>query len=168
MTLDLVRDFLAACHEARRMTELMPRLPAGMSPRHIGVIDTIHQLGSAGGVRVSDVSRALGVTRPNITKLIGELERAGVVQKTAGTEDRRVVWVCLTALGERYYDYYVYRYHSWLARQFAGLDPEDLRTTVETIRRVHGIMEREAMPPEGGAAAQRENREKGSNEADGI
>lgn len=147
--LRLVRDLLASFHEARRITELMPQLPAGMSPRHIAVIDTIHQLSCGGsGVKVSDVSRAMSVTRPSITKLIGELEQLSVVQKTAGTEDKRVVWVQLTALGERYYEHYVYRYHSWLAERFSELEPEQLRITAETIRRVHSIMERETMPAE--------------------
>lgn len=44
MEISDVKKFLSACQEAKRITELMPPLPKGMSPRHIYVIDAVFQL----------------------------------------------------------------------------------------------------------------------------
>lgn len=100
MEIEAVQELMAACHEAKRITELLPKLPKGMTPRHIGVIDAIHGLSREGDVCVSAVSARLGITRPSVTRLIGELEQLGAVGKQADTNDKRVVWVSLTALGQ--------------------------------------------------------------------
>ena len=55
------------------------------------MIDAIHSLSREGGVRVSAVSARLGITRPSVTPLIGELEQLGAVEKQADTNDKRVV-----------------------------------------------------------------------------
>ena len=90
MDITAVKNFLGACHEAKRITELMPELPKGMTPRHIQVLDVIWQMEAAGqSVKVSDISDFLNVTRPSITKLIRELEGFGAVVKLQDGADRR-------------------------------------------------------------------------------
>lgn len=42
----------------------------------------------------------LGVTRPNITKLVDGLERGGLVERTPHPSDRRMVQACLTPAGD--------------------------------------------------------------------
>ena len=60
-----IKEFLDACHKAKRIAEMMPELPEGMTPRHVHVIDAIYQLERTGEmVKVSDVSEYLEVTRP--------------------------------------------------------------------------------------------------------
>ena len=119
----------------------MPALPKGMSPRHVRVIDIIYQRSQkAEGVKVSDVSKTLQVTKPSITKLINELEQLGVVQKNPGAGDKRIVWLQLTDLGLSYYNFYVQQYHDWLAVQLEGLEPEHLRITAQTIQQVSRIL----------------------------
>lgn len=54
------KALLDACFTAKRITESMADLPEGMKPRHIHVIDAIHELGA--DVRVSDVSHRLNIT----------------------------------------------------------------------------------------------------------
>ena len=66
MEIQLIKDFLDACHEVKRINELMPALPKGMSPRHVRIIDIIYQRSQkAEGVKVSDVSKTLQVTKPS-------------------------------------------------------------------------------------------------------
>lgn len=136
-----IKKFLDACHKAKRITEMMPELPRGMTPRHVHVMDAIYQLGRTGEtVKVSDVSDYLDVTRPSITRLIRELETLGAVEKTADTRDRRVVWLELTDLGRGYHDTYVRRYLSRICRQMEGVKPEDLLLTAGVIEQVYGIL----------------------------
>lgn len=136
---------MAACHEAKRITELLPKLPKGMTPRHIGVIDAIHGLSREGDVCVSAVSARLGITQPQCDPPDWGVGAACAVGKQVDTNDKRVVWVSLTALGQQYYDFYVFGYHSFLAECFEELDPADLCTTAETIRRVYQIMRKRPM-----------------------
>lgn len=42
MNNDLTRQFLDACHEARRICEILPNLPERLKPRHIRIIRCIH------------------------------------------------------------------------------------------------------------------------------
>ena len=141
MEISYVKDFLSACQDAKRITELMPPLPKGMSPRHIYVIDAVFQLSQCQEkVMVSDVSKLLGVTRPSITKVIQELEKLKVLTKIPDQEDKRIVHIALTSLGKEYYDFYVGEYHSWLAENFRDISPEDFSVTVSTIHRVLEIM----------------------------
>ena len=108
MEISYVKDFLSACQDAKRITELMPPLPKGMSPRHIYVIDAVFQLSQCQEkVMVSDVSRLLGVTRPSITKVIQDLEKLKALTKIPDQEDKRIVHIALTSLGKEYYDFYV-------------------------------------------------------------
>ena len=108
MEISYVKDFLSACQDAKRITELMPPLPKGMSPRHIYVIDAVFQLSQCQEkVMVSDVSKLLGVTRPSITKVIQELEKLKVLTKIPDQEDKRIVHIALTSLGKEYYGVYV-------------------------------------------------------------
>ena len=44
MELTLTKRFLLACQEAKTIVERQPRLPQGMRPGHVRVLDTLHQL----------------------------------------------------------------------------------------------------------------------------
>nr|WP_296263434.1 MarR family transcriptional regulator [uncultured Merdimonas sp.] len=141
-----VKLFLDSCHAAKRIIELMPKLPKGMTPRHIHVIDAIWQISQEyGAVKVSDVSLFLKVTRPSVTRLINELADLGVVQKLPDPVDHRSTLVKLTGLGQKYYDFYVDQYHSWLARQCSDIDPECFRITAETLFHVFEILSMQKM-----------------------
>ncbi len=141
MDISFVKQFLASCHNVKRIAELMPELPAGMTPRHIHVIDAVFELGRREElVRVSDISEYFNVTRPSITKLIHELENMGVVEKKPDSADKRVVLLRLTELGQEYYDFYITKYHTWVAEQLAGIDPQELCITANVINQVYGIL----------------------------
>ena len=87
-----VSKLLGACHEAKRIVELMPKLPQGMKPSHIHVIDVINQLQQRNGsVRVSDIGTALHVTNPGVTRLVNELVELKAVEKAQSTDVDKVI-----------------------------------------------------------------------------
>ncbi|BCG61448.1 MarR family winged helix-turn-helix transcriptional regulator [Paenibacillus sp. URB8-2] len=51
------------------------------------------------GLKVSEISRLLGLTPPTVTQLINSLEAKGMVARQADSSDRRVVRVNLTEQG---------------------------------------------------------------------
>jgi DNA-binding MarR family transcriptional regulator len=50
---------------------------------------------------VGEVALAAGVAPPTATRMLGHLERTGIVRREPSTDDRRVVTVSLTARGRR-------------------------------------------------------------------
>ena len=132
---------LGACHEAKRIVELMPKLPQGMKPSHIHVIDIINQLQQRNGsVRVSDIGVALHVTNPSITRLVNELVELKAVEKAQSSEDKRVVTVRLTALGEDYLEKYIEEYHREVAGRLAEMSDEDVQKAAGVIHDAYQIL----------------------------
>lgn len=141
-----VKLFLDSCHAAKRIVELMPKLPKGLTPRHIHVIEAIWQISQEyGTVKISDVSLFLRVTRPSVTKLINKLASLDVVRKLPDPVDHRSTLVELTSLGQKYYDFYVDQYHNWLAGQCSDIDPEHFRITADTLFHVFEILSMQKM-----------------------
>ena len=125
MNSELTRQFLDACHEARRICEILPDLPPKVKPRHIRIINcisTIHE--KQGSVRVSDVAAAMNGTMPSITKLVNELCEMGAVKKRQSRNDKRVYTLKLTDLGNHYYDVYVKQFQGWLCDQMEDIPEE--------------------------------------------
>lgn len=58
-------------------------------------------LSSGGAMTVGDLSRALGVTQPGVTRMTAALEAAGLVRSSAADEDRRTRIVALTPAGRQ-------------------------------------------------------------------
>lgn len=146
MNTEFIKKFLDACQEAKKVTELMPELPKGIKPRHIHVIDTLYILSQKKEyVKVSDISEALKVTKPSITKLINELEIENVLVKNYKESDNRIITLTLTSLGKKYYETYVDEYHKWLSELFIDIDEKDILISVETISRVYDIMKSHKM-----------------------
>lgn len=143
MEMSVIKKFLYACHEAKRITELLPELPPGMTPRHIHVIDALWQLEQSGApVKVSDISDLLNVTRPGITKMISELEKIGAVRKLQDKTDRRVVRISLTESGRECYGFYVEQYQTWMAERISdsGIDSREIEAASELIGKIYRIM----------------------------
>ena len=158
MTLQEVRNFLDACHEVQHFIDSFPDLLKGLSPRHIKALQAIHELQTKQNlpasanppaksrVKISDVSDFLGGTRPSVTKLIRELESCGALIKTPDTNDKRIIWLHLTALGEQYYEFYGLQYHTWLSQVLDEIPKEDLETTIRTICHARKILQNNHPP----------------------
>ncbi len=147
MNASLLKDFFFSCRDAKKILELMPQLPDGMTPRHIQIIDTIFQLECKNElVKISDISAELNVTRPSITRLVTELTRLGAVKKAASGADGRVIYVSLTDSGRSYYDFYVRRYHAWVMQQAGDITDAELETAVSVMRRFYAAL-KNAEPP---------------------
>ena len=138
MDIQLVKKFLWSCQEAKRITETFPKLPDGLSPRHIRVLETIYELNEkAPPIKVSDVSDHLRATRPSITKLIHELEAAAAVCKNPSDSDRRMIFVSLTEKGNQYYDIYVKKHHTQISEMLADMDECDIATAIKVIHEAY-------------------------------
>lgn len=74
MTLENIKALLDACYQAKRARELLPELPKGVSSSYIHYLDTIEGLERRGiRVKVSDISDALNIPRPGVTRTVQKL-----------------------------------------------------------------------------------------------
>ena len=137
-----LEQLLDACFVAKKITETLPALPQGMKPRHIHVLHAVFELQTAtGGCRVSDVSRALNITMPSITKLVQELTDRRLLTKYCEAEDKRVTLLTLTDAGNVCVEQYVIAFHRAWAAKLETITPEQVRQAVELIAAL-----RDAMP----------------------
>lgn len=74
------------------------------------------------GLKMRVLSRYLMVTGGNVTGLTDELEREGIVQRSASPEDRRAWIVSLTPKGRRSFEAMAKEHEEWLLELFEGLD----------------------------------------------
>lgn len=137
MTDKMIRNLLDSCFLAKKITEMMPKLPKNVKPRHIHIITSIAISKRADPPRVSDVSNDLNVTMPSITKLINEMELMKIIEKSPVIGDKRAFNLTLTPLGLEYYQTYVVEYHGRLADEFSMLDFNDCQIMINTIKRLY-------------------------------
>ena len=64
---------------------------------HVQVLAMLHDVGT---MSVSEISRRLGIAKPNITPLVDRLLESGLVDRQRDVSDRRVVNVVILPAGE--------------------------------------------------------------------
>ena len=132
-----------ACYLAKRVRDMLPKLPNGVTSSHIHYLDTIRALESSKDrVRVSDISDELGLPRPSVTKTIKDMEKLGFIEKKTTQEDGRVVFISITAAGKDLVDKYVDQCFSELSLEFTDISDEDADHMIETIEKLYEVMSR--------------------------
>ena len=136
-----LKQLLDACFTAKHVIETMPKLPKGMKPRHIHVLDRIGMAWEEQGeCRVSDVSGGLNITMPSITRLIQELESMEMLKKYPDGEDKRVTLLKLTKKGEECVKRYVNDFHREWAENLSFVSNEQVQETIRLIEQLEAAM----------------------------
>ena len=141
MTIDQIKKMMDACYLAKRVRELMPKLPQGVTPSYIQYLDVIQKLEQQKGqVKVSDISDALALPRPGVTRTIKDMETKGYVKKLASPADGRVTYLSITGKGEELHQKYNEQYFHALASCVKGISEEDALCMIRTIEKFYTIM----------------------------
>ena len=149
MTTTQIKKLLDTCYVAGRVRGLLPPLPQGVLPSYIQYLDVIHTLSQRGEpVRVSDVSDALDLPRPGVTRTVKEMEAKGYLAKTASAEDRRVTYLSLTEAGQQLYAQYDTEYFRALSPALAGVSDADAACTIRTIETLYRVLSERKAPHE--------------------
>jgi len=101
-------------------------------------------LDSEGPLRVGELARASRTTQPGMTRLIGQLDQEGLVQRSADPEDSRATVVTITADGRAAIAAWRQEIQHALEPRFADLDPDDWATLARAaeILRLRTLSER--------------------------
>lgn len=141
MKVEYIKQMMDACYLAKRARELLPPLPEGVMPSYIHYLDTIRSLEKQGvRVKVSDISAALDLPRPGVTRTVKEMEKKGYLKKTAAAEDGRVTYLSITEAGAQLHRQYDTEYFAVLAPFMEGISDEDAACTIRTLEAFHQIM----------------------------
>ena len=117
MTTERIKRMMDACYLAQRARSLLPPLPKGVLSSYIQYLDIIQRLEKQGmRVKVSDISGALALPRPGVTRTVKEMTAKGYLTKTASEEDGRVTYLTITEAGRKLWEIYDGQY-------FAALQP---------------------------------------------
>lgn len=141
MTTRNIKHLLDAFYQAKRVRELMPALPKGVTPAFIHYLDTIAALQQQGvRVKVSDISDALHIPRPGVTRTVKDMVDGGYLEKAASEEDGRVTYLTITEKGRILSQVFDSEFFAQLAPLLADVSDEDAATTIRTIEKVYQVM----------------------------
>ncbi|MDY5202647.1 MAG: MarR family transcriptional regulator [Gemmiger sp.] len=141
MTTRNIKHLLDAFYQAKRVRELVPALPKGVTPAFIHYLDTIAALQQQGArVKVSDISDALHIPRPGVTRTVKDMVDGGYLEKAASEEDGRVTYLTITEKGRMLSQVFDSAFFAQLTPLLADVSDEDAATTIRTIEKVYQVM----------------------------
>ncbi len=141
MTKDKLKQVMDACYQAKRIRDMLPKLPNGITSSHINYLDTICRLeAKCERVKVSEISDELGLPRPSVTKTVKDMERLGLVAKETTDKDGRFVFIKTTDAGRQIVDKYVDEYFNNLSEELAEISDEEADRMIKTIEKVYLVM----------------------------
>lgn len=141
MTNEKIKWMFDACYQAKRIREMLPPLPKGVMPSYIQYLDMIQSLQKEKkDIRISDISDAMNLPRPGVTRTVKEMEAKGYLQKIASLDDGRVTYISITEEGEKLSRKYDQDYFSSLVPYLSGISEEEADCMIQTIEKFYQIM----------------------------
>ena len=141
MDIELLKRMMDACYQAKRIREMLPALPAGVTSSYIHYLDIIETLSRQGiQVKVSDISDALALPRPGVTRTVKEMEARGYLKKLASPEDGRITYLTVTPSGKALSEKYNRQVFNTLSDCMEEISEEDVKCTIHTIEQFYQIM----------------------------
>lgn len=141
MTPELIKRMIDACYLGKRARELLPPLPAGVLPSYIQCLDVLHRLERSGQqVKVSDISDAMNLPRPGVTRTVKEMEAKGYLKKTTSEADGRVTYLSVTEAGQKLWEKYDAQYFACLLPDLEDIPDADAETMIRTIETLYQVL----------------------------
>jgi hypothetical protein len=136
-----IKRMMDAMYLAKRIWELQPELPEGISSTEMRVLDAVEQLAAAQkAVYVSDIAAALKLPRPGVTRAVKVMTQRGYLEKETDGKDRRYVAVRLSEAGKRFYEKYDSDYFAGLKAKLGGIEASDAETMIACIEKVYALL----------------------------
>lgn len=139
MSKDMLQNILNALHLAKDTAQLYPDFPPGMKTSHFHILYSLYNLGK--DVKISDISNDMLITLPNITVLVKELEKMGLLIKKPSPDDRRVTLVELTDEGLKILTNHYLNYRKRLEEKLNPANFSKYETMIEGIEELNKMFQ---------------------------
>ena len=141
MRIETLKKMFDACYQAKRTREMLPTLPEGVMPSYIHYLDVIETLEKQDvQVKISDISDALNLPRPGVTRTVKEMEAKGYLKKIASHNDGRVTYVASTERGKQLSQKYNEETFNMILPYMDVISEEDSECMIRTIEKFYEIM----------------------------
>lgn len=111
--------------------------PLHLSPNNFQVLLLLHDVRSS---TVSDLSKQLNVSRPNMTPLLDKLVEHGLADRQSCDSDRRVVNVAITEEGDAFCEQVFHIFSIKIQEKLVFLPEEDLLRLSEALNELKQIL----------------------------
>ena len=141
MKSEKVKEMLDSCYMAKRILDMLPKLPEGVLPSYVRYLETIIELEEKNQkVKVSDVSEVLNLPRPGVTRTIHAMEEKGDLKKETAKHEGRVTYVTVTKDGQRIFEKYNKDYFQKLALCLNHVSNDEADCMIQTIEKFYEVM----------------------------
>ena len=141
MKSEKVKEMLDSCYMAKRILDMLPKLPEGVLPSYVRYLETIIELEEKNQkVKVSDVSEVLNLHRPGVTRTINAMEEKGYLKKETAKHDGRVTYVTVTKEGKMIFEKYNKDYFQKLALCLNHVSNDEADCMIQTIEKFYEVM----------------------------
>ena len=139
MTSEKIKEMLDSCYMAKRILDMLPKLPEGVLPSYVRYLETIIELEEKNQkVKVSDVSEVLNLPRPGVTRTIHAMEEK--LKKETAKHDGRVTYVTVTKEGKMIFEKYNKDYFQKLALCLNHVSNDEADCMIQTIEKFYEVM----------------------------
>ncbi|MBS4900869.1 MAG: MarR family transcriptional regulator [Coprobacillus sp.] len=141
MKSEKVKEMLDSCYMAKRILDMLPKLPEGVLPSYVRYLETIIKLEEKNQkVKVSDVSEVLNLPRPGVTRTIHAMKEKGYLKKETAKHDGRVTYVTVTKEGKMIFEKYNKDYFQKLALCLNHVSNDEADCMIQTIEKFYEVM----------------------------
>lgn len=128
---------LAVMRLARRLRQ---QADPGVTPSMLSAMASIEYRGP---ITLGELAEAERVQPPTMTKIVGRLLDAGLIDRVPDPDDRRVTRVTLSAEGRRFIHRARTAKNAYLAKRIARLDPADVVALMRATDAIERLLEDE-------------------------
>jgi len=116
-------------------------LPSGeiMPINQLMVLGILHE---QGGLSISEISKKLTISKPQMTIIVDKLAKNGLVYRIYNINDRRTININLTRNGNEYCKNLLEVFKENLSRKLIALSDEDLTTLLNSLEITERILKR--------------------------
>lgn len=135
------KDMLDSFYMAKRILDLLPDLPEGVLPSYIRYLERIIELQETHEkVKVSDLSSALNLPRPGVTRTVGSMVEKGYLNKISSKEDGRVTYIEISDKGMALFEKFNREFFNDLSQNLNHISIEEADCMIETIEKFYQVM----------------------------
>ncbi len=135
------KDMLNSFYMAKRILDLLPDLPEGVLPSYIRYLERVIELQETHeNVKVSDLSSALNLPRPGVTRTVSSMVEKGYLNKMSSKEDGRVTYIEISDKGMALFEKFNRDFFKDLSLSLSHISVEEADIMIETIEKFYQVM----------------------------